>query len=123
MSLVYAHQALPLLRQSESTEGLSRRGAYVLLEAEGGPRAVTLLASGFEVAVAMSARQTLQREGVPTAVVSAPCCETFDRQDQDCRDRVLGVGTVRVAVEAAVLAKAKGHCTTGMLHAPAEDTA
>ena len=60
------------------------------------------LATGSEVSVAMNARLTLQREGVPTAVVSMPCCETFDRQDQDCRHRVLGVGTVRVAVEAAV---------------------
>jgi transketolase len=50
----------------------------------------------------MEARQALQGEGVPTAVVSMPCWELFDAQDEDYRQRVLGPGTVRVAVEAAV---------------------
>jgi len=35
-------------------------------------------------------------------VVSLPCWEAFDTQPQDYRDEVLGKGTVRVAVEAAV---------------------
>ena len=44
----------------------------------------------------------LQAEGVPTAVVSMPSWELFERQDQAYRDQVLGRGTVRVGVEAAV---------------------
>ena len=100
-TLVFARQALPHVRQAASSENLSRRGAYVLAEAEGGPRAVTLLATGTEVALALAARRRLQAQGTPTAVVSMPCWELFETQDAGYRARVLGQGTVRVACEAA----------------------
>ena len=101
-ALVFARQALPLVRRDPRPENLSRRGAYVLAEATGGARAATLLATGSEVALALQARERLQAGGVPTAVVSMPCCERFDAQDAAYRAEVLGPGTVRVAVEAAV---------------------
>ena len=44
----------------------------------------------------------LQKQGVPTAVISMPSWELFERQDEAYRRNVLGPGTVRVAVEAAV---------------------
>jgi transketolase len=50
----------------------------------------------------MKAREQLEADGIPSAVVSMPCCELFDMQDQDYRLKVLGVGTVRIAIEAAV---------------------
>ena len=100
--MVLSRQNLPPLRANGGGENLCASGAYVLAEAEGGERKVTLLATGSEVGVAMEARQALQGEGVPTAVVSMPCWELFDAQDEDYRQRVLGPGTVRVAVEAAV---------------------
>jgi len=104
VSLVFARQALQPVRTAPAGENLSRRGAYVLAEADGGPaaRRVTLLATGSEVALAVAARRTLQADGVPTAVVSMPCWELFEAQDAAWRARVLGVGTVRVAVEAAL---------------------
>jgi transketolase len=101
-TLIFARQALPTVRRQPQDQNLSRRGAYVLEEAEGGARAVTLLATGSEVAVALQARQQLQAEGIPTAVVSMPCCERFDAQDAGYRAAVLPPGGVRVAVEAAV---------------------
>jgi len=101
-TLVFARQALPTVRRHPGDDNLSRRGAYVLAEAEGGARAVTLLATGSEVAVALQARLQLQAEGIPTAVVSMPCCERFDAQDARYRAAVLPPGGVRVAVEAAV---------------------
>lgn len=101
-SLVFARQALPRVRADDGAENLCRRGAYVLAEAQGGARAVTLLATGSEVAIAVQARRALQAEGVPTAVVSMPCWELFDEQDARYRSAVLGAGTVRVAVEAAL---------------------
>lgn len=102
VSLVFARQALPRVRSDAGSDNRSRRGAYVLAEAEGGARRVTLLATGSEVALALGAREVLQRDGVPTAVVSMPCCERFDEQDTGYRAAVLGTGTARVAVEAAV---------------------
>jgi transketolase len=83
-------------------DNLSRRGAYVLAEAEGGPRKVTLMSTGSEVDIALKARDQLQSQGVPTAVVSMPCCELFDAQDAAYRASVLPQGGVRVAIEAAV---------------------
>ncbi|MCS7102065.1 MAG: transketolase, partial [Burkholderiaceae bacterium] len=102
VSLVFPRQPLAAVRRTHTDDNLSRRGAYVLAEAEGGARQVTLLATGSEVALAMQAREALQKEGVPTAVVSMPSWELFDAQDGAYRDAVLGPGTVRVAVEAAV---------------------
>jgi transketolase len=106
VSLVFARQVLPRVRRSPSTDNLSRRGAYVLVEAddeaEGGARRVTLLATGSEVALALSARERLQAEGIATAVVSMPCWELFEVQDATYRHAVLRPGTARVAVEAAL---------------------
>ncbi|QQC67703.1 transketolase [Paraburkholderia ginsengisoli] len=101
-TLIFARQLLPLVRREHSAEPLSQRGAYVLAEAEHGPRAVTLLATGSEVALALQARRQLQDEGIATAVVSMPCWEIFDEQDAAYRAEVLGPGTVRVGVEAAL---------------------
>jgi len=101
-ALIFARQALPIVRHEHKDENLSRRGAYVLAEAEAGARVVTLLATGSEVAIALAARVRLQAEGIPTAVVSMPGWERFDEQDQAYRAAVLGAGTVRVAVEAAM---------------------
>ncbi|MDR5752318.1 MULTISPECIES: transketolase [unclassified Caballeronia] len=101
-TLVFARQALPTVRTTHAAANLSQRGAYVLAEAEGGKRRVTLIATGSEVALALEARARLQAEGIATAVVSMPCCEIFDEQDAAYRVSVLGAGTVRVAVEAAV---------------------
>ncbi|AXL48669.1 transketolase [Paraburkholderia caffeinilytica] len=101
-TLVFARQALPLVRREHSAEPLSRRGAYVLAEAEGGARVVTLLATGSEVALALQARRRLQDEGIATAVVSMPCWEIFDEQSADYRAMVLGPNTVRVGIEAAL---------------------
>jgi transketolase len=100
--LALTRQGVPTLRLAHTDHNLSARGAYVLAEAEGGPRQATVLATGSEVAVAMDARKLLAADGIRTAVVSMPCWELFDAQDADYRDDVLGKGGVRVAVEAAV---------------------
>jgi transketolase len=101
-SLVFARQALPHVRRMPTSANLSRRGAYVLAEGEGGRREVTLLATGSEVALALAARDMLQAQGTPTAVVSMPCWELFEQQDGSYRASVLGPGTVRVGCEAAL---------------------
>ena len=57
---------------------------------------------GSEVHVAVRARERLQADGIPTAVVSMPCWELFDRQEQAYRDEVLPPDvTARVSVEEA----------------------
>jgi transketolase len=100
-SLIFSRQPLEAVRQ-DGGENLSRRGAYVLAEAEGGSRRATILATGSEVALAVKARARLQADGIPTAVVSMPSWELFESQGEAYRRDIIGHGTVRVAVEAAV---------------------
>jgi transketolase len=98
--MVLTRQGLKMLRTKHTDENLSSKGAYVLADSDG-DRQATILATGSEVEIAMAARDILQLDGVPTAVVSMPSWNLFDAQDKPYRDNVLGSG-VRVAVEAAV---------------------
>ena len=94
-------QGLPTLRREHKTKNLTAQGAYVLADAIGKRQAI-LLATGSEVEIAMAARDLLQADGIGTRVVSMPCWELFEDQDEAYRKRVLPGGPVRVAVEAAV---------------------
>jgi transketolase len=79
------------------------RGAYVLYEASAPRPAVILMASGSEVQLAVTARERLEAEGVPTRVVSVPCMEWFREQDEAYRQRVLPPDIrARVSVEAGI---------------------
>jgi transketolase len=98
--LALTRQSLPLLRHKPDAENRSARGAYVLAEADG-QRQITLLATGSEVSVAITAREALARDGIRAAVVSMPCWEIFDKAPREYQDAVLG-SAPRVGVEAAV---------------------
>ncbi len=99
--IALSRQGLPSVRTDQAGENLCARGAYVLADA-GGDRQVTLIATGSEVILALAARDTLEADGIHTAVISAPSLELFDAQDEAYRAGVLGPDTVRVAIEAAV---------------------
>jgi transketolase len=99
--IALTRQAVPALRLAHSQENLSALGAYEIVAAEGEAR-VTLLATGSEVGLAAEARHLLQADGIATRVVSMPCWELFEAQDAAYREAVLGPGTVRIAVEAAL---------------------
>jgi transketolase len=61
------------------------------------------MGTGSELQLAVAARDILQAEGIPTRVVSLPCVEWFDAQDQAYRDSVLPrYVKARVAVEAGI---------------------
>jgi len=120
-ALALTRQKVPLIDRQvyASAEGL-RRGGYVLAEAEtAGERSsspivregsaagalpnLILIATGSEVSLALEAREQLQRDGIPTRVVSMPCTELFEEQSQAYRDEVLPPQvTARLAIEAAV---------------------
>jgi transketolase len=85
-----------------STDGVSK-GGYVLIDAEGGTPDVVLVATGSEVQLAVEARAALAEKGVQARVVSMPCREWFDAQDQSYRDSVIPpIVKARVSVEAGV---------------------
>jgi transketolase len=98
--LCLSRQALPAFRGVDDGGNRVARGAYVVVEPEGG-RDVTLIATGSEVSVALDAARLLAEQDVRAAVVSAPCFDLFRTQPGDYRAKVLG-GAPRVGVEAAV---------------------
>ena len=98
--LALTRQGLPTLRTDHKARNLTAQGAYVLADSEGKRQAI-LLATGSEVSVAMAARDLLQAESIGTRVVSMPCWELFEQQDESYRRKVLpGGAAVRVAIEA-----------------------
>ena len=101
--LIMTRQKLPIFNRKEvaPADGVLR-GAYILAEAEGGKPDLILIATGSEVHLALEARPKLQEQGVKTRVVSFPCWELFEEQDQSYRDKVLPPDVKkRVAIEAA----------------------
>jgi len=97
--IVLTRQGLPTLR-SEPSENLVNYGGYIMAPAKG-PRAVTLLASGSEVSLAIEAKKELEADDIATAVVSLPSWELFSEQPQHYRDEVLSPGALHIGVEAA----------------------
>ena len=103
-ALLLSRQDLPVLEGTAANPGVSR-GAYVL--AELGPASddlpdITLVSSGSEVSVCMQVAETLAAEDLAVRVVSMPCWEDFDLQDESYQAEVLPGEVPTLAVEAAV---------------------
>ncbi|THA29396.1 transketolase [Streptomyces sp. A1277] len=97
--LALTRQGVPTYEANEDTA----KGGYVLRDAEGGEPQVVLIGTGSEVQLAVEAREELQAAGIPTRVVSMPCVEWFEEQDQGYKDSVLPPSVrARVAVEAGI---------------------
>jgi transketolase len=99
--LALTRQNLPQLRAGFDAANRCAAGAYELIPAEG-KAAVSLLASGSEVVIAVEARKLLAERGIPARVVSVPCVELFLAASAEWRQAIVGAAPVRVAVEAAV---------------------
>jgi transketolase len=99
-ALVLTRQALATLDRTAlgDARGVAQ-GGYVLRETAGAR--LTLIATGSEVELALAAADLLAQRGTPARVVSLPSWDLFQALPASERRRVLGVGTVRVAVEAA----------------------
>ncbi|HEY2950747.1 MAG TPA: transketolase [Micromonosporaceae bacterium] len=103
-ALCLTRQPVPILDRTQlaAADGVAR-GGYVLAEASNSQPKVIVMASGSEVQLAVTARERLEADGIPTRVVSMPCQEWFRAQDEAYRESVLPRGVrARVSVEAAV---------------------
>jgi transketolase len=104
--LALTRQNVPVFPRGE--DGFSdtsnvHRGGYVLLDVDGGEPDVILVGTGSEVQVAVAARELLAADGIRARVVSMPCREWFDRQEEAYRETVLPPSVkARVSVEAGV---------------------
>ncbi|WGI20561.1 transketolase [Amylibacter sp. IMCC11727] len=99
--LSLTRQGVATVRTKHTNKNLTAQGAYVLAESEGKRQAI-IMATGSEVEIALEAREKLQAIGIGTRVVSMPCWELFEEQDESYRRKILPPGPVRVGVEAAV---------------------
>ncbi len=101
-AIVLTRQNLPFLSSANNVNSI--RGGYILSEStlKAAPD-VVLLATGSEVSLAIETQEKLEKLGICARVVSLPCCEIFDQQDQSYQDQVLGnKNTLRVAIEAGI---------------------
>ena len=101
-SLVLTRQGLPFQSRSGEQIAAIAQGGYVLRDCDGTPD-VIFIASGSEVALAVSAAEALAADGNKARVVSMPCTDVYDAQDAAYKESVLPAAvTARVAVEAGV---------------------
>ncbi|MCW5589346.1 MAG: transketolase [Legionellales bacterium] len=99
--LCLSRQDLPAFSRDDATLKLIQRGGYILCENHSTPT-IILIASGSELQLAVGVYQRLQEKHIAARVVSMPCCEVFEQQDQAYRDHVLPPSIRnRVAIEAA----------------------
>jgi transketolase len=101
--ILLSRQNLPVFDRKEygSVDGVAR-GAYILKEASKTPQLI-LMATGSEVALAVQSAQVLEESGIPTRVVSIPCFEWFNQQDQAYKNEVLPPSVqARVSIEAGI---------------------
>jgi transketolase len=85
-----------------SAEGTAK-GGYTLADASNGQPEVIIIATGSEVEIAVAARELLETAGTPTRVVSMPCVEWFQDQDEAYKQQVLPPAVrSRVSIEAGI---------------------
>ena len=96
--IAFSRQDVTTARTVHTDDNLSLRGAYELVN--GSDAKVTFLSTGSEISIAMAARDLLAKEGIGARIVSMPCWELFEEQDEAYRHKVLG-DLPRVGIEAA----------------------
>ncbi|WP_246539372.1 transketolase [Telmatocola sphagniphila] len=101
--MVVSRQDMPILDRSKYAPASgAAKGGYVLADAPNGKPQVILIATGTEVGLAVEAYEKLKADGIAARVVSMPCTEVFDKQDEAYKESVLPKAvTARVAVEMA----------------------
>ena len=98
--LALTRQNLPAVR-NDATKNMCERGGYVLLPGKGQDD-IILIASGSEVHLAVEAHGKLADQGVSARVVSMPCLDVFQEQEESYIRSVLGQGLPKIAIEAGI---------------------
>ncbi len=102
IAMVLSRQNVPTLDPASVPDDAVERGAYVLQDPEGGEPDVIVIGTGSELQVAVAGAALLAKDGVKARVVSMPCWDHFQNQDQSYIDSVLPPRVrARVSVEAA----------------------
>jgi transketolase len=99
-TLIFSRQNLAFQKRDDATIANIEKGGYILKDTDGTPD-VIVMATGSEVDLAMQAAEASSKK---VRVVSMPCVEIFEKQDDAYKESVLPKAvTARVAVEAAIM--------------------
>ena len=97
-AIALTRQNLP---QIDGTGKEALKGGYVVKQEKGAAPALILIASGSELSLAVEAAKVLEEKGVDVRVVSMPCMDRFEKQDEAYKEAVLPKAVrARVALEA-----------------------
>jgi transketolase len=100
--LALSRQKLSRLRKS-AEENKSKNGAYVISDnsnKKATKNIITLYATGSEVSLALETQKELQKQKVPSKVVSIPCFKLFDEQSNKYKQKILDKNSYKVSIEA-----------------------
>ncbi len=96
---VLSRQKLETLKKEKLNFNDIKKGGYLLKKRENAK--ITLLATGSEVMLALKSACLLEEDGIDANVVSIPCFELFDNQDDEYKSSVINPNTKVLAIEAA----------------------
>jgi transketolase len=101
VGLILTRQDIPVLAETEAHAAAGvPRGGYVLSDPEHGPAQIVLVGTGSEVQHCVGAASTLAGLGVAARVVSLPCWEWFEEQEDAYRAEVFPTGVPVLSIEA-----------------------
>ena len=83
-------------------QNMCSKGAYILKKISENAD-VSLIASGSEVEIALEAQEKLKESNINSKVISVPCYDLFDKQNENYKNEVLGKDTFKISIEASSL--------------------
>jgi transketolase len=99
-AIALSRQKLPYINPSYTKENKSELGAYIV-KSTSQNNAVTLVASGSEVELALQAQKELKEINIDSKVVSMPCQELFNKQSSDYKNEVIAQPATTITIEAS----------------------
>ena len=101
VAIILTRQDVPVIDQDKYTKASAlEKGAYILSDCEGEPQLI-LMGTGSEVHLLLEAQKKLQQESINVRVVSFPCWELFDKQNETYKQNIFPKHIrKRLAVEA-----------------------
>ena len=100
--IALSRQNLPLVRHENEAENLCSRGGYIIKQSSQKNTKITIIATGSEVSIALDAQIKLENDNIPTCVVSMPCLDIFNAQNEKYQNSVITPESDVIVVEAGV---------------------
>tara|TARA_B100001123_G_scaffold242776_1_gene271437 strand:- start:12 stop:746 length:735 start_codon:yes stop_codon:yes gene_type:complete len=98
--IALSRQKIPFVTEALTKKNMCSQGGYELKKTNINPE-ITLIASGSEVEIAISALNKLKNYNINSKVVSMPCQELFDKQSQAYREKIIGKNSKKISIEAS----------------------